>query len=154
MNAEPVVRQKYVWDPITKLTRNYQKKINATYREIDEHVRTGRADKVTTPNYAREVIAPLAKALSDALPEYAVTVKDSVEVIGSEAYFMLQLGELSLGGLSYPGPKMTQINFTIFAHQKPWGRSIAITKLSQLTKLLVELANFVKPGGINEHEDD
>ena len=55
---------------------------------------------------------------------------------------------------SYPGPKAAQINFTIFAHGKPWGRSITITKLSQLVKLLSELADFVEPDKKKRDDDE
>ena len=64
MNMEPTTKKKYALNHVRKLARRYQTKINAAYREIDEHVRSGRSGKVTTPNYAREVIAPLTCALA------------------------------------------------------------------------------------------
>ena len=154
MNTQPITKKKYAWDPVVKSTRQYQRKIDAAHREIDELVRTGRPGKVVTPNYAREVIAPLAEALAEALPEYGLSVEETVEVIGSEAYFPIYLGGLRIGGFSYPGPKAAQINFTIFAHEKPWGRSIAVKKLPQLVELLAELAGFVKPDGKKTRNDE
>lgn len=154
MSTEPTTKKKYVWDPVRKLARRYQTKINAAYREIDEHVRSGRSGKVTTPNYAREVIAPLTRMLAEALPGREISVQDAVEVFGSDAYFLLRIGEFTIGGFSYPGPKAAQINFTIFAHGKPWGRSITVTKLSQLVKLIAELADFVDPVNTKRHDDE
>ena len=155
MNTELTTKKKYAWDPVRKLARRYQTKINAAYREIDEHVRSGRSGKITTPNYAREVIAPLTQALAEALPGREVSVQDAVEVFGTDAYFLLRIGGLTIGGFSYPGPnpKAAQIDFTIFAHGKPWGRSIAVTKFSRLMKLVAELADFVEPGKKKRYDD-
>ncbi len=153
MNMEPTTKKKYALNHVRKLARRYQTKINAAYREIDEHVRSGRSGKVTTPNYAREVIAPLTCALAEALPGREGSVQDAVEVFGTDAYFLLRIGGLTIGGFSYPGPKAAQIDFTIFARGKPWGRSIAVTKFSRLVKLVAELADFVEPGKKKRYDD-
>lgn len=41
MTSEMISKKKYAWNPITKLARQYQTKIKATYRKIDEHIRSG-----------------------------------------------------------------------------------------------------------------
>lgn len=143
MAFEMIPKKKYAWDPVTKLARQYQTKIKTAYREIDDHVRTGRSGKISTPNYTKEVILPLARILGEALPELEITVGDKVEVIGSKAYFVICIGGQSIGGLSYPGPHAVQVDFTIFAHEKPWGKEIRITRLRQLVKVIKDIAGFL-----------
>lgn len=86
-------------------------------------------------------------------PINGTEVQDAVEVFGTDAYFLLRIGGLTIGGFSYPGPKAAQIDFTIFARGKPWGRSIAVTKFSRLVKLVAELADFVEPGKKKRYDD-
>lgn len=143
MASEMIPKKKYARNPIAKLARQYQTRIKAAYREIDDHVRTGRSGKVSTPNYTKEVILPLARILADALPEFETTVGDKVEVFGLKACFVVRIGGQPIGGLSYPGPHAAQVDFTIFAHEKPWGREIRITKLQQLVKIIKGLADFL-----------
>ena len=143
MDSEMIPKKKYAWDPVTKLARQYQTKIKTAYREIDDHVRTGRSGKISTPNYTKEVILPLARILGEALPEFEITVGDKVEVVGSKAYFVICIGGQSIGGLSYPGPHAALVDFTIFAHEKPWGKEIRITRLRQLVKVIKDIAGFL-----------
>ena len=143
-------RKTPVWDPIRKLTRNYQAQVKAAHKEIDECAKTGRIGKITTPNYVKEVISPLSKALSEQLPHLNIAVNEKVELTGGkDGYFKVSAGERILGGFSYPGPGISQINFTIFAHDKPWGKVIEITKLSQLVTVVTKLIEFLGPDNTN-----
>lgn len=133
------------WDPVRKLTGQYQAKMKAVYQEIDELARTGRSGKVITPNYAKEVISPLTKALEEKLTRIKITVSEKVEVFNSkDAYFKVMVGEHTLGGFSYPGPGVNQIHFTVFAHEKPWGKVIKVTKLCQLADTILQWVDFLE----------
>lgn len=137
-------RKHPVWDPVRKLTGQYQSKVKAVHKEIDEYALSGRSGKVTTPNYVKDVIVPLADAISEKLPALNIVVNDKVERISpKDAYFKMQIGEHTLGGFSYPGPGVNQINFTVFAHEKPWGKVIRITKLTQLIDVVSRLTDFL-----------
>lgn len=147
-------RKTPVWDPIRKLTRAYQTQVKAAHREIDECAKTGKAGKITTPNYVREVISPLSKALCEKLPHLNIAVSDKVELQGGkDGYFKVLVGEHVLGGFSYPGPGVSQINFTIFAHDKPWGKVIKVTKLMQLIAVISDLTTFLGLDKINENDN-
>lgn len=143
MISEMIPKQKYARDPLTRLARQYQSKIKAAYREIDEHIRTGASGKITTPNYTKAVILPLAELLGEALPQFDIAVNGQVTVFGTKAYFAVTIAGRPIGGLAYPGPHAAQVDFTIFAHEKPWGKEIRITKLPQLVKIVTELADFL-----------
>lgn len=146
-------RKTPVWDPIRKLTRSYQTQVRAAHREIDECAMTGRCGRITMPNYAKEVITPLSKALSEQLPHLNIDVSEKVELLGNkDGYFKVSVAKRVLGGLSYPGPDLRQINFTIFAHHKPWGKVIIIKKLSQLVKVIAELVEFLGTDNINSDD--
>lgn len=153
MEKAKKLRKPPVWDPIRKLTRHYQAQVKAAHREIDECAKTGRSGKVATPNYAKEVISPLSKAISENLAHLKIIVSEQVEVsAGKEGYFKVTAGEHILGGFSYPGPGVSQINFTVFAHDKPWGRVIEITKLSQLVTVITKLVEFLDPDNTNGND--
>ncbi|WP_418990757.1 hypothetical protein [Alistipes sp.] len=146
-------RKKHVWDSIRKLTRQYEAQVKATHRQIDEYAKKGRIGHVTTPNYVIEVISPLSKALGEQLPHLNITVSEKVELTdGKVGYFRVSTGERVLGGFSYPGPGVSQINFTIFAHDKPWGKALNITKMSQLVKIITELVEFLGPDNANGND--
>lgn len=154
MEKERKPRKTPVWDPLRKLTRQYQAQVKAAHREIDECAKTGRCGKITTPNYAKEVLSPLSKALGEQLPDLNITVSEKVELTaGKDGYFKVSVGECILGGFSYPGPAVNQINFTIFAHDKPWGRVIEITKLSQLVTVITQLVDFLGPDNTNGNDE-
>ena len=79
---------------------------------------------------------------------------EKVELTGSkDGYFKVSAGERILGGFSYPGPGVSRINFTIFAHDKPWGKAIEITKLSQLVTVITELAEFLGLDNTNDNDE-
>lgn len=144
-------KQRAGWDPVRKLTGQYQTKMKAVYREIDELARTGKSGKVVTPNYAKEVITPLAKVLEEKLSGLKITVCEKVEVFNAkDAYFRVMVGEQTLGGFSYPGLGVNQIHFTVFAHEKPWGKVIKLTKLSQLADTISHWADFLE---LNKNPD-
>lgn len=150
MEKERKPRKTPVWDPIRKLTRHYQAQVKAAHREIDECAKTGRSGKIATPNYVKEVISPLSKFMGEQVPHLNITVSEKVELSGGkDGYFKVSAEERVLGGFSYPGPGVSQINFTIFAHDKPWGKVIEITKLSQLITVITELVEFLGP---RQHE--
>lgn len=153
MEKAKKMRKTPVRDPIRKLTRHYQAQVKAAHREIDECAKTGRIGRVLTPNYVKEVISPLSKALGEQLPHLNITVSENVELTGGkDGYFKVSAGERILGGFSYPGPGVRRINFTIFAHDKPWGKAIEITKLSQLVTLITELVEFLDPDNANGND--
>lgn len=138
-------KQRAGWDPVRKLTSQYQIKMKAVYREIDELARTGKSGKVVTPNYAKEVISPLTKALEEKLSRIKISVSEKVEVFNSkDAYFKVMIGEHTLGGFSYPGLGVNEIHFTVFAHEKPWGKVIRVTKLNQLADTILQWINFLE----------
>lgn len=140
------------WDPIRKLSRGYQTKIKAAYKEINDLARTGCSGKVQTPNYAKEVISPLAKVISEKMSGIEISVNEAVEVYNAkDAFFKIFIGEHTLGGFSYPGLGVNQINFTVFAHDKPWGRAIHITSLPQMIKVITDLIDFLN---LNKNEND
>lgn len=146
-------RKTPVWDPIRKLTRSYQTKIKTAHREIDACAKTGQSGRITMPNYVQEVISPLSKALGEQLPHLNITVSEKVELTGGkDGYFKVSVAECVIGGLSYPGPGIIQINFTIFANDKPWGKIIQITKLSQLVLLIAKLVEFLDPDNTNGND--
>ena len=98
-------RKTLLRDPIKKLSRRYQSQVKAAHREIDECSKTGRIGRIVTPNYAKEVISPLSKALSEQLPHLNIAVSEKVELSGGkDRYFKASAGERILGGFSYPGP--------------------------------------------------
>lgn len=144
MEKQRKPRKQREWDPIRKLTGQYQNKIKAVHKEIDENALTGRGGKVATPNYVNEVIIPLDKMLSEKHPALNISINCKVERVNpKEAYFKMQIGEYILGGLSYPGPGASHINFTVFAHEKPWGKTFQITKLAQLIEVIHRLMDFL-----------
>lgn len=154
MEKERKPRKTPVRDPLRKLTRHYQAQVKAAHREIDECAKTGRSGKIATPNYVKEVISPLSKTLGEQLPHLNITVSEKVELSGGkDGYFKVSAGESVLGGFSYPGPGVSQINFTVFAHDKPWGRVIEITKLSQLVTVITELVEFLGPDNTNDNDE-
>nr|DAT18259.1 MAG TPA: hypothetical protein [Caudoviricetes sp.] len=144
MEKQRKPRKSPVWDPIRKLTGQYQSKLRAAHKEIDAYAVAGRSGKVSTPSYGKEVIGPLAKTISEKLPDLNITVCDKVECVNpKDAYFRVQIGEHTLGGFSYPGPGVNQINFTVFAHGRPWGKAIEVAKLARLMEIISRLADFL-----------
>ena len=105
----------------------------------------GENRKVSTPSYVQVVITPLARLIAEKSPVLGVVLNEKIErQTAKDAYYKLQIGELTLGGLSYPGPNATHINFTIFAHDRPWGKVIQIFRLAQLLKIVSDLAGFLE----------
>lgn len=153
MEKAKKLRKPPVWDPIRKMTRRYHAQVKSAYREIDACVKTGQSGRITMPNYAQEVISPLSKALEEQLPHLNITVSEKVELTsGKDGYFKVSAAECVIGGLSYPGPGVSRINFTIFANNKPWGKVIEITKLSQLVMLIAKLVEFLAPLNTNDND--
>ena len=135
----------YVWDPLGKFIREYLRKITAAHREIDELAQRGENRKISTPNYVQDVITPMGKLISEKLPGLQIVVNDKIERINAkEAYYKVQIGETTLGGFSYPGANAAYINFTIFAHDRPWGKAIQVFRLAQLLKTISDLAGFLE----------
>jgi hypothetical protein len=142
---DPAERKTHVWDPLGKFIRQYQRKITAAHREIDDLAQRGENKKVSTPNYVQEVVAPMARLIREKLPELNIVVSEKIERINAkEAYYKVQIGETTLGGFSYPGASASHIDFTVFAHDRPWGRVQRISKLPQILKVIRELARFLE----------
>ncbi|MDR2890388.1 MAG: hypothetical protein LBV18_02105 [Alistipes sp.] len=140
-------RKSPVRDPIRQLAGRYRRKIRAAHREIDELAQRGENRKVSTPNYVQEVISPLAGIIGTLFPNLDLVLSEKVERINAkEAYYLLRAGETVLGGFSYPGPNAGHIDFTLFAHGKPWGRVVEITRQAQLLKVITGLAEFLGLG--------
>jgi hypothetical protein len=111
----------------------------------------GENKKVSTPNYVQEVVAPMARLIHEKLPTLNVVVSEKIERINAkEAYYKVQVGETTLGGFSYPGASASHIDFTVFAHERPWGRVRQITKLPQILKIIRDLAQFLE---LNPNDD-
>lgn len=143
MENERKPKKPYQRDPIKILTRSYQAQVKKAHREIDMCAKTGRSGKITMPNYAKEVIAPISRVMGEKMAQMKITVSEQVDVsAGKDGYFKVTAGDRIIGGFSYPGPGVNWIHFTIFAHDKPWGRVIGITKLSQLMRIITELVEF------------
>ncbi len=153
MEKEKKPRKTPVWDPVRKLTRHYQARVKAAHREIDECALRGRSGKIAMPNYVKEVVSPLSKAICEWLPDLNITVSETVGLYnGKDGYFKVMVGERVIGGFSYPGPGVSHINFTVFAHERPWGKAITVTKLSQLVMVISDLIAFLDLG--NTDSDD
>lgn len=154
MEKEKNRKKTPVWDPIRKLTRHYQARVKAAHREIDECALKGHSGKINMPNYVQEVVSPLAKALCEQLPDLNITVSDTVELFnGKDGYFKVMVGKSIIGGLSYPGPGVSHINFSVFAHDRPWGKVITISKLSQLVMVICELIEFLDLGNTSSNDN-
>lgn len=153
MENERKPKKSYQRDPIKVLTRSYQAQVKEAHREIDKCAKTGRSGKITMPNYAKEVIAPISRVICEKMAHLKITVSEQVDVsAGKDGYFKVTVGDRIIGGFSYPGPGVNWINLTIFAHDKPWGRVIEITKLSQLVRIITELVEFHGPYNSNGND--
>ncbi len=134
-----------MWDPVRKFTRQYRRNILAAHREIDDLAQRGENRKVATPSYVQQVVVPITGIIKEKLPALGIVVNEKIEKINAkDAYYRVLVGEQTIGGFSYPGPEASHIDFTVFAHDRPWGRVFHVSKQAELLKIISELAGFLE----------